>query len=206
MSSPADLRPGDLMFTTIPGIGGKLIALGEKINDKSVTWDVAKKVQHVGVVTSSCYRWPPRGAAGPLLVQAMPAGAEEVEIGSDYWNPSCIYVRPGYKSEYTPPRVAQFARSYIGVPYSFLDYAAIAGRHMLALKPTQRTLFDRYVSSTKHMICSQLADQALSDANFHVFDDGRIPQDVTPAALYSALLDRPGTQICSSAFDWFEPV
>lgn len=185
------------MFTTIPGIGGKLIALGEKINDKSVTWDVAKKVQHVGVVT----------AVNPLrLVQAMPSGAEEVEIGSDYWNPSCIYVRPGYKSEYTPPRVARFARSYIGVPYSFLDYVAIAGRHVFALKPTQRTPFDRYVSSTKHMICSQLADQALSDAGFHVFDDGRIPQDVTPAALYSALLDMPGTQICSSAFDWFEPV
>lgn len=176
------------MFTTIPGIGGKLIALGEKINDKSVTWEVAKKIQHVGVVTEC----PP---IGPKLVQAMPSGAEEVEIGSDYWGPSCIYVRPGYKSEYTPPRVAQFARSYIGVPYSFLDYVAIAGRHVLALKPTQRTLFDRYVSSTKHMICSQLADQALSDANFHVFDDGRIPQDVTPAALYSALLDMPGTAI-----------
>lgn len=190
------------MFTTIPGIGGKLIALGEKINDKSVTWEVAKKVQHVGVVTSPCYRW----AVGPLLVQAMPSGAEEVEIGSDYWNPSCIYVRPQYAMMPESLLVANAARSYIGVPYSFLDYVAIAGRHVLALKPTQRTLFDRYVSSTKHMICSQLADQALSDAGFHVFDDGRIPQDVTPAALYSALLDMPGTRICSSAFDWFEPV
>lgn len=186
------------MFTTIPGIGGKLIALGEKINDKSVTWEDAKKVQHVGVVTEVLSI--PEQA---WLVQAMPSGAEEVEAGLNYWNPSCVYVRPGYKSEYTPPRVAQFARSYIGVPYSFLDYVAIAGRHVLALKPTQRTLFDRYVSSTKHMICSQLADQALSDAGFHVFDDGRIPQDVTPAALYSALLDMPGTQICSSVFGWF---
>lgn len=185
------------MFTTIPGIGGKLIALGEKINDESVTWEDAKKVQHVGVVTEVLSI--PEQA---WLVQAMPSGAEEIEASLDYWNPSCIYVRPGYKSEYTPPRVAQFARSYIGVPYSFLDYVAIAGRHVLALKPTQRTPFDRYVSSTKHMICSQLADQALCDAGFHVFDDGRIPQDVTPAALYSALLDMQGTQICSSAFEW----
>lgn len=43
------------------------------------------------------------------------------------------------------------------------------------------------------MICSQLVDQALADAGFHVFDDGRLPQDVVPAELFRALLDTPGT-------------
>jgi hypothetical protein len=45
-------------------------------------------------------------------------------------------------------------------------------------------------------MCSQLADQALADAGFHVFDDGRLPQDVVPAELFRALIDMPGTQWC----------
>jgi hypothetical protein len=28
----------------------------------------------------------------------------------------------------------------------------------------------------------------LADAGWHVFDDGRLPQDVTPAALYAKML------------------
>jgi hypothetical protein len=89
---------------------------------------------------------------------------------------------------------ARCARRYVGVPYSFADYLAIAGRHLLALKPTDRTPLDRYVTTSKRMICSQLVDQALADAGYHVFDDGRIPQDVTPAALYRQLLTLPGTK------------
>lgn len=167
------------MFTTIDGIVGKGVSLAEKINDPFVTWDDAKRVQHVGVVTT----------VKPLrLVQAMPGGAVEIELTAEYFTDAFVYVRPPYAMT-QGLLVAIEARRYIGVPYSFLDYAAIAGRHVLALKSTDRTPFDRHVSSTKHMICSQLADQALSDAGFHVFDDGRIPQDVTPAALYRALLN-----------------
>lgn len=204
MSSLQDIRPGDLMFTTISGIGGKAVALAEKINDPVVDWEAARKVQHVGVVTTTAAPEWSRSPHGPRLVQAMPGGAEEIELTADHWTPAFIYVRPAFFSQHL--EVAYAAKQYIGVPYSWLDYAAIAGRHVLALKPTTRTPFDRYVSNTKHMICSQLADQALTDAGFHVFDDGRIPQDVTPAALYCALLAMPGTQICSSAFEWFEPV
>jgi len=36
-------------------------------------------------------------------------------------------------------------------------------------------------------------DQALTDTDYHVFDDGRDPQDVTPAALYRKLKTMPGT-------------
>jgi hypothetical protein len=53
----------------------------------------------------------------------------------------------------------------------------------------------RYVTSSKRMICSQLADQAMSDAGFHVFNDGRLPQDVTPSALFAKLLSLPGTVV-----------
>lgn len=203
-----DLRPGDLMFTTISGLQGKLISLAEKVNDPIVTWDEAKKVQHVGIVTAAAggdLLWPLKAR----LVQAMPGGAEEIELTGDYWTSAFIYVRPNYRDlsggqmPTTQGRAAATAaRHYIGVPYSFLDYAAIAAHHLHMPSAALR----RYVSSTKHMICSQLADQAMSDAGFHVFDDGRIPQDVTPAALYHELMRRPETMWTLGGTDlpWLE--
>lgn len=188
MGSMTDLAPGDLMFSTIAGIGGKLIAWGEKINDPDVTWEVAREIQHVGVISQS---WPTL-----KLVQAMPDGAEEVPVSADYWTDEQIYVRVAVPVEWMARLdIADEARRFIGVPYSFLDYAALAGRHILRKTPRDRTWLDRYVSSTKRMICSQLADQAMCNAGFHVFDDGRIPQDVTPAALYAKLISMQGTRI-----------
>jgi hypothetical protein len=34
------------------------------------------------------------------------------------------------------------------------------------------------------MICSQLVDTILCRAGYHLFADGRLPQDVTPGALF----------------------
>jgi hypothetical protein len=94
--------------------------------------------------------------------------------------------------------VAFVARGYVGTPYSFLDYAAIAGLHAGVKNGPIR----RYVKSTGHMICSQLADQAMSDAGWHVFDDGRLPQDVTPAALYRQMMRMPGQYIVGGTNVW----
>lgn len=199
MITLSDLQPGDLMFTTIDGIAGKAIAVAEKINDADVTWADALAVQHVAVVVeSSNSTFPEVGPIwSPRIVQAMPHGAEEIQIGEDHWTSKHIYVRPAYgQSTHTSPAglpgqaldVAYAARRYIGTPYSFADYAAIAGLHLGIRNGPIR----RYVTTSKHMICSQLADQAMCDAGFHVFNDGRLPQDVTPAALYRKLLSLPG--------------
>lgn len=151
---------------------------------------------HVGVVVQEASAWQ-----GPRLVQAMPSGAEEITLDERHWTPDHVYLRPPYGSEERliglttltvasqGIGVAAAARRYLDTPYSYLDYAAILGRHLGVKDGRLR----RYVRSTRHMICSQLADQAMADAGFHVFDDGRWPQDVTPAALYAALLARPGT-------------
>ncbi len=137
----------------------------------------------------------------PRLVQAMPGGAEEIElIGLKYASPDHIYLRPLYVSpEQGGRRVAQRARGYVGTPYSFLAYAALALHGVdpvwrIAPEACRSQPLARYIRSTGHMICSQLADQAMADAGFHVFDDGRLPQDVVPAELFRALLAMPGTR------------
>lgn len=185
MNDLSQLRAGDLMFTTIEGIGGKLIALGEKLNDRSVTWDVAKKVQHVGIVSQSA-----ASAFLPWIVEAMPGGAIEVALDDTYLRPEFIWVRPAYRGDQGEVAAAS-AHGYRGTPYSWLDYAALTAHHLHLPVP----LLDRYITTSKHMICSQLVDQAMSDAGFHVFDDGRLAQDVTPAALYVGVLALWGTVI-----------
>jgi cell wall-associated NlpC family hydrolase len=77
------------------------------------------------------------------------------------------------------------AKSYVGVPYSWTDYAAIAA-HRLHLLPSA-PLLKNYVASTKHMICSQLVDQSYQDAGVHLFTDNRWPGYVTPGDLYELL-------------------
>jgi hypothetical protein len=193
VSTLADLRAGDIMFArkVTPWAADLLILAGQ--------WSLGEPgwPHHVGVVTEAGDLDPVLGrfTRWPKMVQAMPSGAEEIEIGPDFWTSNYVYVRPRYMQDGTAlrvsERVARAARGYIGTPYSFADYAAIEGVHL----GIENGPIRRYVTSSKHQICSQLADQSMSDAGFHVFTDGRLPQDVTPGALYKRLLELPGTLV-----------
>jgi hypothetical protein len=187
MSILSALRPGDIMFArhVSPASADRLIWAGQlMLGDPTYP-------HHVAVVVENSTGWP-------KIVQAMPHGAEEIVIGEEHATSDYVYLRPDYFQD-DPAQgpdlrvrreaVAHAARAYVGVPYSFADYAAIAGWHFGIKNGPIR----RYVTTSKHMICSQLADQALSDAGFHVFDDGRLPQDVTPGALFRKLQSMAGT-------------
>jgi hypothetical protein len=177
---PESLLPGDIMFGPIGGGVGVLVGLGQLM-----LGDVSRKdwrVRHVGVIVQA-------SAGAVRLVQAMPSGAEEIDLGRERWTSDYIYVRPRYDSLGAMQlRVAMAARGYVNTPYSFLDYAALAGLHF----GIRNGLVRRRVTASKHMICSQLADQAMTDAGHHVFADGRLPQDVTPGELYTAMMQQPG--------------
>jgi hypothetical protein len=205
-----DLRPGDIGFArhVLPRSADLLILAGQ------LALGEPGYPHHVFVVTEAAEAIPPAFgrsiapnpyACGPKIVQAMPSGAEEIEIGAEFWTKDYTYIRPAYGTRaagfhaHAPldfvqgvlnqdAEVALKARGYVGTPYSFADYAAIAGVHFgIANGPIRR-----YVTSSKHMICSQLADQTMSDAGWHVFNDGRLPQDVTPAALHAQMRKMPG--------------
>ena len=82
--------------------------------------------------------------------------------------------------------IIKAAHGYIGTPYSWPDYWALAAHHLhLDLADAK---LKAYVSSTKHMICSQLVDQCYEDAGVHLFNDGRWPGYVMPGSLYHLLL------------------
>lgn len=218
MITLADVRPGDIVFGPIggfvPGIfpvaAGQFLLADRKAR---LTWRRWRKIRHVLVVTKAGRFSSMSGLnyfvdeqVAPLAVQAMPSGAEEIELSAArHWTSEYVYVRPNYQRWANPASmvnlaykeaemafdVAHAAQRYVGTPYGFLTYAALLAEHVL---PGRQEWLSKYISSRKEMICSQLADQALADAGFHVFDDGRLPQDVVPAELFRALIDRPGTQ------------
>jgi len=163
-----DLLPGDIGFTTIPGRVGAGVALGQALlRDEcrfTHTWIVART-----------------GPGYAFGVEAMPHGARSVVQNEDEprIGPGFGYVRLPLTDDQRS-LVHPWVLERIGTPYSFLDYLSIGLLHL----GLPRRLVAGRVTSSRHMICSQLVDAALTDAGFHLFDDGRLPQDVTPGALF----------------------
>ncbi|MEU8914320.1 hypothetical protein [Streptomyces nigrescens] len=158
--------PGDIGLTQISGITGRLIRLGQWING-----DGFADYQHAFLVLPD-----------ERLLEAQPGGAR-IKPLSAYDGSSVLYVCPEGLTEQQRTALCAAATVYVGVPYSFLDYLAIAAHRFHLPLPGLR----RYVASTRHMICSQLVDQVYQDAGVHLFADGRWSGYVTPMALYNLL-------------------
>lgn len=174
-----------------------------------LSWRRWRKIRHCGVIVSYGSR---KQSAPPRLVQAMPRGAEEIELTAKHWTPEYVYIRPAYghgaPEAYEAvtrqaAMVAAAARGYVGTPYNFLTYGAISARKFDFVLTDH--VLRQWISTRKDMMCSQLVDQCLADAGFHIFDDGRLPQDVVPAELFRALLEMLGAQyVIPGMSDWAE--
>jgi hypothetical protein len=181
MSTMTDTRPGDILFSKRlkPRVVAILVWGGQVILGET------GYPQHVGVMVP-----------GGRLVQAMPRGAEVVSLAMRHWTGDVEFIRPRY-ADGQGEAVAQAALEYVGTPYSFLDYVSIAAHHVdpvwrIAPGACGSQRLAQYVRDSGHMICSQLADQAMADAGWHNFNDGRLPQDVTPSALRAKMVaDKP---------------
>jgi cell wall-associated NlpC family hydrolase len=172
-------RPGDFFLVPIQGRVGLLIKFGQWLNG-----DGWRSIQHAGIYLGE-----------GRTIEAMPGGAIEGDI-SNYRPENIIWssgleiygVGPDYDGPLTDNErqiiVFSAVGRYKGVPYSFLDYFGLA----LARFRLRPRWLKRYIASTGHMICSQLVDQCYHDAGIRLFQDGRIPGDVTPADLYNLLV------------------
>src|SRR6188508_1514927 len=191
MSSLKDLRAGDIMFGPITGVTGAFVGaaqLARATVEPGLIWRQGPgewfRKRHTGVVTEA--------GDAPKLVQAMPGGAEEIELTeARHWTPEYVYVRPEYVDPHQGGDVADAARGFVGTPYDFLTYGAIppyrAGVHAKAL--------ERIIAGTDTMMCSRLVDASLAAAGYHLFDDGRLPGNVTPSELFRHLRRLPSTVI-----------
>ncbi|MFI7096404.1 hypothetical protein [Streptomyces lydicus] len=160
--------PGDFALTKIRGITGRAISAGQYLIGDGAP------VQHALIYIG--HGW---------IVQAMPGGAECIPLEDASpvvaWSTGKVPLTAAQRVA-----IAHAACRLVGTPYSFLDFASLA-LERFHVRP--RWVRD-YVASTGHLICSQLVDVAYRRAGVELFDDGRIPGDVTPGDLYRLITER----------------
>jgi hypothetical protein len=163
-------RPGDVGLTSIAGPAGWAIRVGQWLNaDGFSTWE------HAFVVIGD-----------GRLVEAEPGGARIAGL-DEYAGRQVTYVAPAGLTDEDRTAICTAAMSFIDVPYSFLDYAAIAAHRLHLPVPGLRA----YIESSGHALCSQLCDLIYQRAGIQLFNDGRWPGWVTPADLGRLLGGEP---------------
>jgi hypothetical protein len=169
MTTPAlQPLPGTIGLTQISGGVGKLVRVGQWLCRAGF-----ENYQHAFVVTDEI------GVNGlPMIVEAEPGGARFVELhySNVYW---CDGIAHGLTTA-ERLEISQAACGFIGTGYSFLDYAAIAAKHL----DLPVSAIDRYVASTHHVICSQLAAACYDRASVPIFSNTEWTGDVMPLDLY----------------------
>jgi len=170
-------KPGDVGLTTIDGWGGKGIQLAQKL--MGCPWDAK---QHAFGVTSV----DPDGTT--WIVEAMPEGARLI---ANWHKPeNTVYLR--CPDQYRDAMVAMLKdRAQKKIPYSWLDYQAIALHHLHIPAPWLKS----YIESSGHQICSQLVDWCADQAGWHLFQDQRWPGYVPPCDLWRLYRDERAMRI-----------
>ncbi len=192
MTGIADLREGDVGFGPIGGFVPGMVPVGAgqlwlSMTDKQAFkhWREWHTVRHAFMVTRPGF-----------IGQAMPGGFEEIPIDpAKHWTSRHVYVRPPYSFALDQAkRAARHALRMRGTPYAFEDYAAIAAKRAGIPVPHLDAFISRVDGNgyPKRAICSQAVDACLTLAGYHVFDDGRLPQNVTPYELFIQLVKTPG--------------
>lgn len=189
ISDKMNLKPGDLGFTRITGFTGWWVARGQ-----SLTGD-ANRFTHVFVVMDD-----------DTIIEAMPGGARYRPLDREY-KTDVMYARLPL-TDAQRELVVKTARELMarpgGVKYSFGDYLYLALKHI----GVPAFMLKRAIQKFGHMICSQLADYLLNGggtyikgewhpnpAGFRLFNDGRMPMDVTPGDLVYATDPRLNEEI-----------
>lgn len=145
-------QPGDMCLVASPTLVGAAIRLGTR-----------SRFNHVRLVIT---------ATGGT-VEAQPEGAVRGRVRA-----GDLVVRPPLTSE-QQARIPAVGASLTGIPYGFLDVAALGLAQFGVTLPS----VTRRIERPDRLFCSQLYDYALFLAGVHLFDDGRVPQDVSPGDL-----------------------
>lgn len=199
-SAPAFTRvaQGDFAAVPVRGAPGFGIALGE-LADGSRGWSEYRHVLgYAGYYTLPPLEWDRRWIAlqghgntapGHYVFEAQPGGARFRRLdGRPEDIPGALW-STGLIKPITGQRVLLADQMPVlqGTPYSAADYFALAA-HRLHLARWDSYL-QRYVETSKHMICSQLWDYMYTQAGIQLFSD-RWPGYVTPWDMAALLLSK----------------
>jgi hypothetical protein len=179
--------PGSFGLAVISGKTGKLVRWGQNIVEGRET-----HFTHAFLVLDN-----------QQVIEAEPGGAQinsidryldgdvlfsDAPIRNEVARAKALYDHPLVNDVYEErlrERVVDMGRGLKGIPYNYLDYLAIGLEHF-HIRPK---LVTNRVRRQDRLICSQLVDFIYNFAGIHLFNDGRLPQDVTPADLEQWIVD-----------------
>lgn len=150
------VQPGTIGLTQINGEVGRIIRFGQFLNGAAKPhYNALANYEHAFLAI----------ADDGAILEAEPGGARVGNV-SEY---SHIYWCENIAAKYSKGLndVVAAAHKYVGVPYSFLDYGALAARRLHLPVPGLR----KYIASTGHMICSQLCARAYLDAGCALYTE-----------------------------------
>lgn len=150
-------QPGSYFVVRTTGWAAWVIRLGTR------SW-----CNHAGVIIDS----------DGNTVEAKPQGARRGNV-SDYADDRLQIIDLLDATDPRRARIAAIAVELIGTPYGWPDIVSLA---MLQYGIKLKVFRDR-VARSDRLICSQLTDRAFQLGGVHLFKDGRLDMDVTPADL-----------------------
>lgn len=125
-----------------------------------------------------------------MLIEARPAGAG-IRPWTDYDGEDVLLSTGVAALELSTAQraaAAQAAARLVGTPYSWTTIVSI-GLLQYGIRPAA---LRRHVTNDPDLICSTLVDKIRLQVGSHLFDDGRVAQDVTPGDLAGLILQGQG--------------
>lgn len=157
-----DTIVGLIGLVGVKGFTGRLIHLGQWLNGSS--WQNAK-YEHSLVALGS-----------GMAIEAQPGGALIYKLDQRWNHRDITWIKVAdLNAEQRASLIAE-ANKLVGTPYSFLDYVAILAHRIHLPFPGLK----KYVGSTDHMICSQLAAELYHRIGIDLFND-EWPGYITPS-------------------------
>lgn len=166
---------GDYAVVPVGGQVGRLIRVGQWLNG-----DGFRNYEHAEIYVGL----PDKAAPLGYTMGAYPGGArlKPVPRHQNGWLWSTGHIPLTDRQRNLLVTAALGCR---GVPYSSLDYFALAAHRLHIPAPHLRA----FIESSGHMICSQLVDYCYSKAGVPLFTDNRWCGYVTPEDLANRILE-----------------
>lgn len=190
MTSPiSTIKPGMFGLTVIGGTVGKLVRFGQRIVERQdynythaflvVSEDTVIEAEPGGAIISPLSKYTERT---DVLFSDLPIKLALADTKKAWenvgFNSNLAAAEQSYE-DVLRRRVVNFGKQCEGIGYNYLDYFALAlERFNIHIAPVQKR-----IERQDRMICSQLVDWAYMQVDIHLFDDGRLPFDVTPGDL-----------------------
>lgn len=166
-------QPGDFRIVPVKGWAGLGIEVGQFLNHEGWSHHDHAEI-YIGQVPGRDGEWTASSYSDGTGLR--PYAPVDGEVWSSGKIPLTEAERQG---------IVSWCLAHQNVGYGWWDYLELVFHHFGINDPALK----RSIASSHHAICSQFVDMAYSEGgDVHLFNDGRWPGDVTPAALAALVI------------------